>query len=313
MGENSVQAQFKSLTDNGEIIIGVIGLQDKPWLAKFKLDHTLVWAVSANCRLHAVGTSNIYTLTMCDKHNQSVRLIVRRLEDGATISELPIRGKFPLRRFTGTRLEAILTGDEKILVVKDNKNIYCLFEVSSGKAIPEIKTSNKSQPGEALEISILLQDSSSNSRVVVLEKDPKRYVLYDYTYQAEPAGYRVKFTRGPVARKPFTRRLVTGKPWTPCGFDLGNNLVFSRRWIGGNRQAIGFHVRGIGARTRKTRNVTLPSDQKRVDLILPSEESNEAWEPTATKQNHLGMVDGYLVYYDATQETLMVADFWPSW
>lgn len=56
--------------------------------------------------------------------------------------------------------------------------------------------------------------------------------------------------------------------------------------------------------------MTIPFDEGKADLLVPKVET---WAGDIGRRDYFGMIDGYLVYYDATNRRLLVADFWPSW
>ena len=303
----SVVKSSVSLGSRGEIMVccstwrGMI-------FAKISTDLTQQWSVTGSYDVAALGTDRFYGLVFIDSQtNTKARLVTRRFDTEAEISDIPIAGSFPheIKRHTYS-LEATMTSNEQIFVLKNHSRILGLVDVLSG----EIVYSIGAEPSDRVtSTSIFLHPGSPDFRISQLEIISKNFKIYDYVYDAGLAAYNVSLittVHSGGERYPFSAILAP---------DLPNDLLIMRRGHTDVKKHEGtweFIIKK--SRTwMASRPLTIPLHKGRACLLVPRPKRYETRDSRANRYNFLGMVDGYLVYHDAACQTLMVADFWPSW
>ena len=185
---------------------------------------------------------------------------------------------------------------EQFAIVKNYWRILCVIEVSSGQTVPLTGTLPSNR---ILKSTLSTQISSPNFEVPVLEHD-KQYNLYSYKYNPNSRNYSVA----------ITQRLVTGRDWSPIGVSVHNEVVFMPTWRE-DKVTVGFDVREFGsAKECIPRKMTIPSAEGRQELTIPKQSGNDN---LINSGDYVGMTEGYFIYHDATNHTLTLAGFWPSW
>ena len=278
----SLHARFLSLTDAGDYIVGLgaFGLGAFPStsaLAKITATGTAAWSVSTSLDIVAVGENNLYTLVCVGNPHGNYSLTVRRLEDGAMISESATH-HLPLGRFTLNGLDAMLTGNEEILIIKDHTEIGFLVETSTGRKV------NLRAPwstGVVLTTTVVTQSGSSDFTVGSLEQRETKRFYEIYSFTLDKANTPIHYSEARI------QIVELDGMWIPCGIDLVNDLIFVQRQSS-NGESTEFGVAGFEPKTREsefqTETTVIPTEEvRRVNLVIPHED-----EPEITRRLRLG-------------------------
>ena len=324
-----------SFTGHGEIIV-----HHRTWphgmpntvttLAKISNDLHSQWSMSVYWCVVATGIDRVYGIVIYDgRLDTRSRLVTRRADTGAEISDICIVGSLPPQttKFFMEVLGATMTSNEQFLIFKNYNHIICLIDVLSGRAV-EIPGSISI---EVKSYSIFLHPESPDFRVSLIElENENQFKIYDYLYDEKSAAYNAALISTVDSWK---RDLGCGSyvatSVVPAS-DLPNNLLYmvdrctddnedQETWDGWPlrggtcRKGIwGFSI-GESEIGEGIQPMTIPSDEGRADLLFPIIDGPGTGVGQIGMHEHFGMIDGYLIYHDADNRRLLVADFWPSW
>ncbi|KAL8793241.1 MAG: hypothetical protein Q9195_004177 [Heterodermia aff. obscurata] len=298
---NEVLGETMSITSHGEIVVRFRTWQRGTVVVKISTDLTRQRSVAGYWNVVTVGTDHFYGLNFTNgTRDITARMVTGHLDTGAEISHITIAGSFPVEVHEHSMLEAIITSNEQILILKNYKVIFGLIDVLSGKMVD---AHGPGIPTYVTSISIFLHPESPDFTVSTNE-----FQVYDYVYDAELAAYNVSL----VSEKNTTGgRCIFSVALAP---DLPNHQLVMRRGQTNAKKLEGtweFSVKKSS--TWKQWNLTTPSREGRAYLLAPRLGGPGERDAPARTRDYLGQSDGFLVHHDAVYRKLMVADFWPSW
>ena len=250
-------------------------------------------------------------------------------------------------------LEAILTGDEQFLILKNPKHLLGALEVSSGHIYGFApRVSSRSLCAE-----ICLQKASSNFTASSCHHVSKKRNIYSFIWQETSKTWTVTAIMQ-IFSKGIAKGLAAG------AFDLERGFLFHSRIHEEKTHDVTYHDKTIhdetthgktthdetihngtshdGTTNEKTndvkpqkelafkplvlevqppskhsfrpiRKLTIGGKDGRSVLLAPHRDVTCPEKDWTGKENYFGLVGEYVVYYCAIEGALIVADFWPSW
>ena len=296
-----------SLTSHGEIVVRSHLRQLGVITSKISTDLTQQWSVTVHWDVVAVGIEHIYGLEFTGRRgNVTARLVTRRFDNEAEISDLLIPGSFPRAVTRLTPPEATMTSNEQFLILSDEIGILSVIDVLVGTLVPVtgVKTFK-----HVTNTSIFLHPESPDFRVSGFEQMTRRFMIHEYVYDAKLAVYNISL----ISTVDFGKEKHAAS--VGLDSDLANHLLVMRRgqiYVEKDEGTWEILIK-TSSTSKGCLIMTTPSDEGRADLLVPRLGGPEEWDILGRTRSYFGIVDGYLVYHDAMNHRLMVADFWPSW
>ena len=278
-------------------------------MTKISTDLTQQWSTTFDSWVVTVGTDLVYGLVFTESQKDTkVHLVTHSLESKET-SEVLVAGFFPrelkecAKHFT---FQVVLTSNEQVLILKNDNQIFGSIDVMASQIV---FTTGAKSPANVTSLAIFLRPQSADFRISVLNTNANQFEIHDYEYDADLATYNVSLVSAVDCSEGEDAASVV------LAADLPNRLVMmqSGQTYKGIPDGTWEFVIKESSTWKGYSNITIPSPEGRANLLLPGSDDSKNWDTRARIAAYFGMVDGYLVYHDATDGRLMVADFWPSW
>ena len=254
---------FVSLTGHGEIIVCCHLLYDTI-LTKISTDLTRQWSVTVDWDVVAVGTHHVYGLVLIDDvddRNMKARLVTRRLNNEAEISDILIAGSFPRAAIQGryVQLEATMTSNEHFLIFKNHIRIFGIIDILSGRMVP---ITGAEVPKLVMSNHVFLHPGSPDFRISVLETATKQFKTYDYVYDEKSATYDVSLiSTVEYSKGRYTAGVVLAS-------DLPDHLLVMRK----GQTEFKKHRREFAIKSSSTRkgycNMTIPLNKDSWEFVF---------------------------------------------